>query len=275
MEWEICIRRPPIFILFGELFAKSQGNKSKDMEEKALKIRYEYNGKFMAVIQKITGSIILSVLWIAFCIPVFTIGPSTKALYHTAEWVLVHDLGYPVKEFFKEFRKQFKKTIVVSIPFLIIAALALGNFYLLNHILDRSIFSIAILVVLAVIFLLALVWGVYLFAYVSFFDGDDKKTSIKTSYVMMLTHPAKSLAMLVLFVLFILAIYNFTFVIVFLPAVYAFFHSLLLNKVFKEYTEPEDWERRQEHFKEEREKYEQAMDDKAQEILHGNGGNDL
>lgn len=235
-----------------------------------MKIRYEYNGKFMAVIQKITGSIILSVLWAAFCIPVFTIGPSTKALYHTAEWVLVHDLGYPVREFFKEFRKQFRKTVAVSVPFLIIAALAAGNFYLLNYILDRNIFSIAILIVLAVILLLALVWSVYLFAYVSFFDGDDKKTSLKTSYIMMLTHPAKSLAMFLLFVLFILVFYNFTFVVVFLPAVYAFIHSVLLNKILKEYTEPEDWERRQAYFRAEREKFEQAMDDKAMEVLHGN-----
>lgn len=239
-----------------------------------MKLRYEYNGKFMTVIQKITGSMILSVLWLVCCIPVFTIGPSSRALYHTEDWVLGHDLGYPVKEFFREFRKQFKKTVAVSVPFLVVAGLAAGNLYLFNHTLDATPTAILILVVLAAVLILAMVWAVYLFAYVSFFDGDEKKTSIKNSYLMMWTHPAKTLAMFALFVLFFLVFYNFAFVIIILPAVLSFLHSLLLEKVFQEYTEPEVWEKRREYFKREREKYGQELDDRAQEILHGSGGDD-
>lgn len=246
----------------------------ENLEEKSLKIKYEYNGKFMTVIQKIVGTIILSVLWLVCCIPVFTIGPSSRALYHAADWVLGHDLGYPAKTFFREFRKQFKKTVAVWIPFMIISALILINMYLWNHMQTSRTVGLTVLVILSVFLLFVFVWCAYLFAYLSFFDGDNKRTSVKTSYFMLLTHPLKSLAIFVLFVLCVMVFYRFPFTIIFLPAIIAFLQSVLLENVLKEYTDPELWEQRREFFRIEKEKYDQELDDRAQEILHGSGGDD-
>lgn len=238
------------------------------MEETDLKLKYEYNGKLVTVIQKITGAIILSVLWLIFCIPVFTIGPSTRALFHTVDWVIGHDLGYPVKEFFKEFRKQFGKTIVISIPFLIIAALCVSNIYLINHS-DRPLRLVMIMIgIWGVILLFDAVHAVYLFACASFFDADDKGTLLKNSYIMMITHPGRTFAMFGLFVLFVMVMRNFPFAIVVLPAILSFFHTLMMSKVFQEYTDPVLWQQREDLFKEERQKYEQQLDDRARELLH-------
>ena len=130
------------------------------------------------------------------------------------------------------------------------------------------------MVILSVFLLFVFVWCAYLFAYLSFFDGDNKRTSVKTSYFMLLTHPLKSLAIFVLFVLCVMVFYRFPFTIIFLPAIIAFLQSVLLENVLKEYTDPELWEQRREFFRIEKEKYDQELDDRAQEILHGSGGDD-
>jgi uncharacterized membrane protein YesL len=36
---------------------------------------------FMSFIGKLADTLLLNILWLLFCLPVFTIGPSTAALY--------------------------------------------------------------------------------------------------------------------------------------------------------------------------------------------------
>ena len=239
-----------------------------------MKLKYEYNGKFISVVQKITGTVLISLLWLVLCVPVFTIGASSRALYHTSDWVLRHDLGYPAKEFFKEFRKQFKKSVAVWIPFLAAIVLIMVNFYLMNHSLRNKTMAMVVLGLLAVVFLLVLVWCSYIFPYISFFDGDDKRTSFKTSYIMMITHPVRSLAIFGLFIVCGLILYAVPISVVALPVLISFLHSVLLEKVLKEYTDPKDWEKRRERYRDEKEIYDQQLEDRADEILHGSGGDD-
>lgn len=233
-----------------------------------LKLKYEYNGKLVTVIQKVISVIVLSVLWTVCCIPVFTIGASSKALYHSAEWTLGHDLGYPGRTFFREFRKHFGRSVASWIPFMIVSGVLLVNLYVCNHLSMPGNFAVIIMAVLAIVLLAVFVWCTYLYAYQSVFDGDRIRTALRNSYFMMVTHLFRSFMIFVLFALAFLVASQFVFAFVFLPAVISFFHTLILEKVFEEYADEDAWEHRKEIFRIEREKYEQELDDRAKELLH-------
>ena len=43
---------------------------------------FNMDSPFMIKLAKFADMVILSILWIVCCIPIFTIGPATAALYH-------------------------------------------------------------------------------------------------------------------------------------------------------------------------------------------------
>lgn len=233
-----------------------------------MKIKYEYNGRLVTVIQKVISVIVLSVLWAVCCIPVFTIGASSKALYRGAEWTIAHDLGYPARTFFKEFRKHFGRSVASWIPFLVISVILLTNLYVCNHLTMPRNVALTVMIILGIVLLVVFVWCTYLYAYQSVFDGDNIRTAIRNSYFMMVTHFVRSIMIFVLFALAFLAASQFIFAVVFLPAVISLFHTLILEKVFEEYADENAWKHRKEIFRIEREKYEQELDDRAKELLH-------
>ena len=65
--------------------------------------------------------IVISILWVIFCIPVITAAAATTSLYYAVVKCVVHDRSYPVKEFFGSFKRTFLKGIPVSIIMVISA----------------------------------------------------------------------------------------------------------------------------------------------------------
>ena len=59
---------------------------------------------FFRITGKAVDIILLSLLWTACCLPVFTIGPSSAALYYTVEKCLLRGEGQPYRAFFHSFR---------------------------------------------------------------------------------------------------------------------------------------------------------------------------
>ena len=55
---------------------------------------FNYDGKLMRALQKIAESLLLSLLWLLFSIPVFTIGAASAALYYTTKKSLINNQGY-------------------------------------------------------------------------------------------------------------------------------------------------------------------------------------
>lgn len=78
----------------------------------------------MTILNKIADMVILSILWVLFCIPVLTIGASSAALYHTVVKVIRQERGYA----FSTFMESFKSNLRQSIPYSLVFALLLSMF---------------------------------------------------------------------------------------------------------------------------------------------------
>lgn len=76
-----------------------------------------YGGAFTYICSKIFDVLALGFIWLLCCIPVITVGASSTALYYAMIKCVKQNAGYPVQEFFKSFRQNFKPATVLWIVF--------------------------------------------------------------------------------------------------------------------------------------------------------------
>ncbi|MDY4969508.1 MAG: YesL family protein [Lachnospiraceae bacterium] len=89
---------------------------------------------FSVIMSKIGDFVVLNVLFIVTCIPVFTIGTSCCALYHSMNRCIIQDYPYPLREYMKAWKENFSRATVLWL-FCAAAALAMGLFtrYFIFH----------------------------------------------------------------------------------------------------------------------------------------------
>ena len=185
---------------------------------------------------RITGSlmdvVLLSLLWLAGCLPVFTIGPSSAALYDTVVKTLrLREETAPYRRFLRVFRREFKVGALVS---LLVAAAALA-LYCLTPLLTLAalsgtagtIFYYAFLVVLLLIF------GIvsYFFPVLSRFTFSPGGLII-TCCKLAFAHPAATLCLGAVTAAGIWVCLRF-----FAPAAAALLSAQVLEPIFRPYVE--------------------------------------
>ena len=76
----------------------------------------------------------LNILWLICCLPIFTAGAATTALYYTIFQYQVEGNDAVLQPFFHAFRVNFKQTTLLWIPlFLISILLIFDTFFLLTN----------------------------------------------------------------------------------------------------------------------------------------------
>ena len=87
----------------------------------------------MQFITKITYSAYLNILWFICCIPIFTIGASTTALFYVTLKMAKNEEGNITRAFFRSFKENFKQGTIIWL-ILLIAGIVLGfDGYTLYH----------------------------------------------------------------------------------------------------------------------------------------------
>ena len=194
---------------------------------------FDYDNNFFAGISKVSDTIILNFLFVICSIPIVTIGASTTALYCV----------YAVKEFFKQFKQNFKESTIIWLILLLVASFIGLDFYMCS-LMSNDILSTAFKFIFTLISIVIGFIVVYVFPLVARFENSIKNT-LMNAVLMSIKHLPYTLIMLVLtlmplgaFVLF----GKYWGQIVFLDTcisfgVVAYINSMLLNKIFNGYIE--------------------------------------
>lgn len=106
-------------------------------------------------------------LWFLCCIPIFTIGASTTALYYVSFKLVRNEEGNITKQFFTAFRSNFKKATLIWLPLLGLGILFGIDGYVLYHIRLENVFWTlcgAVLICAGVVYLIVLLNVFPLFA---------------------------------------------------------------------------------------------------------------
>lgn len=72
---------------------------------------------------KLFDVVALNLVFIIVCIPIVTIGPAISALYYASVKSIRRDRSYPIKEFFKAFKRDFKQSCIVGLILILAAAI--------------------------------------------------------------------------------------------------------------------------------------------------------
>ena len=81
---------------------------------------FDLNNPFFSFLSKVADIIILSFLWFVCCLPVFTIGPATAALYYVTLKLARKEEVQITTCFFKGFKDNFKQGVAYSFIFVIL-----------------------------------------------------------------------------------------------------------------------------------------------------------
>lgn len=152
------------------------------------------DSKFMEIIGRITDLILLNILFLITCLPVFTIGASLSALYTMTFRLMREEYSSIIKSYFKAFKDNFKQATVIWILLLLIVTPALYYFNLLfqmNGILRYSAF------VFVIISVLGLMTGSYVFPWISQFENATAQ-ALKNSLILSISRLPRTAAVLVI-----------------------------------------------------------------------------
>ena len=157
----------------------------------------DINNPIMRFLTAMFDLMALSVLWVVFSLPIFTMGAASTALYSAAYHHVRKGEDYLWNSFFSAFKENFKRsTLTWLVALAILGFLGADALLLRSLILQGYSFGWFYGVTLALV-VLALTWTVYLAAYAARFNGTVKEV-LRYSFMLLRAHPVKMLCVMVL-----------------------------------------------------------------------------
>lgn len=200
---------------------------------------FNLDNKFFRAVNKIVDCVCLSMLWLLFCIPIFTIGASNTALYYTVNKVIRHDRGYISSEFWHAFKTNFKQSTLAWLIVLAAGILMCTDAYIMYQFAKAGEKSGVLYYVFIIFFAFLIMWANYIFSYIARFENNLKHT-LKNTALIAIGSFLRTILLLVLFVICALAIYIFPFAIIFVPSLYMVIKNRVMENIFRKYMSEED-----------------------------------
>lgn len=201
-------------------------------------MKISFDSKFFRVSEEIVDMLFLSILWVACCVPVITVGPATIALYYAAAKVIRRETGHIFPEFFRGFRENFRQGVVLSFVygFLAVVLYAIAEFakgYGIATPLGGFYYAFLLLMVL---FLACITY--YLLPTLSRFSL-SLFSGLRLSIYFGMKNLGTMIPLVITFAGAVAVVYIFPFLIFFIPGFYAFLMTKPIESTFRTYIREE------------------------------------
>lgn len=197
---------------------------------------FKLESPFMNFLNKVADIMILGMVFMIACVPVFTVGAAFTAAYYMGFKMVKNEESYIIKGFFKAFKENFKQATAIWLLVLLFAAVLVVDYRIILYsgISFASWMRIATLTV-TVIMMLGIV---FVFPMQARFENTVKNT-IKNAFLMALSHLPSAFLLIIIYAVPYLILY---FVPQLFPAVFLlgfgcifYFKSFVLLRVLKKY----------------------------------------
>ena len=206
---------------------------------------FEHDSPIMQFLNRFSSLIILNILFLCTCIPVFTIGASLTALYDVVFRLDTPREGKTVSTYFRAFRKNFRQSTPVWLVFLALIVTSCINITYFSGIggaLGHVLFVLSAVILINCMLVLG-----FSFPLISQFDNTFSNT-LKNSLLLSTAHLPRALMIAAIncfpWMLMLLNFYTFIQLSFLWMALYfaaaAYFNSRLLMKVFDPLKEQSD-----------------------------------
>lgn len=205
---------------------------------------FQYDSGFSTLVRRVFGCLLLGVLWLVCCLPVVTVGAASCGLYYAVQKHIIKEEGELFGCYWQAFRENFRTATLSWLLLLAVGAFLgwdLAYFWQMmragSH---KGVLG-------AFIFILLLLWALgvmYVFPYITRFEGSVKET-LKNAFRLMLRHPPVNCKILVIYLIWVLSLLVKPIYVLALPGFCCWLLALSMEKVFKPYlpvpeSEPED-----------------------------------
>jgi uncharacterized membrane protein YesL len=193
---------------------------------------------FMQLISRFSSLVMLNLLFLCTCIPIFTIGAALTALYDVVFRMDTEREGKTISTYFRSFSANFRQSTPIWLLFLLFIAASCGNAVIFSGMagtLGQILFVISVVILINLFLILG-----YVFPLLSQFDNTTGNT-LKNALLLSAGNLPRTLLMAVIncfpWALLVLNLYAFIqlsflwFALYFAAA--AYFNSRVLMKVFQ------------------------------------------
>lgn len=209
-------------------------------------MKFNWDNVVFQMLGKLVDCVWVSILWVICCIPVFTIGASTTALYYTTHKVIRGNRGYTTRTFFGAFKDNFKAATLPYLVWLVVMVVLGCDAYVTYQVLQTGSTAGAFFYFFLIMIAVAVMWGIFLFAYIARFENTIKQT-LKNAFLLTIRHLPWALLVLLILLLSVLAIYLIPVLLAVIPAVSTLVFDFILERLFRRYMRAEDLEREKEN----------------------------
>lgn len=188
-------------------------------------------GPVMQFITKIAYSAYLNILWFICCIPIFTIGASTTALFYVTLKMAKNEEGNITKAFFRSFRENFKQGTIIWLILLAVGVVLGFDGYTLYH----MRFTNAFWTILTAIFIVAVVAYaiilMYIFPLLARFQNTTIAMFINSIMIGMRFLLCTAIMAVIYFIMILVVVRIFTPAIIFGEGLCAMLCSYMLSNI--------------------------------------------
>ncbi|MBR5261056.1 MAG: YesL family protein [Oscillospiraceae bacterium] len=212
-----------------------------------MKGMFSPDSRFMLVMSTVCDLIILNVIYLITCLPIFTIGTATTALYTVAFSMGTVREGRLVRNYFKALASNFKQATVLWLVILVLGVASAFNVYFFYSMTGNLRWLVLLFGVAGVLILLV---SAYAFPLLSRFDNGNIST-VRNALLLSIGYFPRSAAVVVInifpFALMLTNVVLFLqtgliWVIIYFSAG-AYINSRILKKVFVPYLGDEEEEK--------------------------------
>ena len=199
---------------------------------------FSYDSKFGQLFLKLSYGCCLNLLWLVCCLPIFTIGASTTALYYTSFKIAKDEGSFLTTMFFRSFKQNFKQATLIWLIMLVTGLVIGADAILLYRLRATSAGTGAVIwtLLLAVIFACMIAYAIvltYIFPLLSI-ASNTTANMFKNAFLIG-THYlfVTILVFFIHYAMFFLVVNVFTPLIIFGEGLCAVISAHLLLKIFR------------------------------------------
>lgn len=194
---------------------------------------------------RLADLMILNIVFIICCIPIFTIGASLTALNYVTLKMHDGEEGYIVRSFFRSFRQNFKQATGLWMLVLLTGIILVLDLLILRN--TAGTFASVLTVIIIIVCMIYLIVFLYLFAVLSRFENTVRNT-IRNSFIMAIADFPRTILMIALYAAaVIITLFNSTtltwailFWILIGFATMSYWCTSFLGKIFRKYSPKEE-----------------------------------
>lgn len=186
-------------------------------------------------IYKLVLLILLGVLWLICCIPLFTIGSATTALYYTTVKAIRRERGNVFSTYFSSFFGNLLPTLFPTILFfLLIGGISYGTVFVFQITRELNSFPLLPYIAAAPIVPVLLIFP-YFFPVYSRFDMKFPLL-IRNCLYYSIRHIPTTVLFLILIIGGVFLSWQYTYLTMFIPGIFCWLISIPMEKILKKYT---------------------------------------